>query len=77
MTELLEKAFAAAAELPEDEQNFIASQILKDVEEEKRWQETFAKDPDKLRRLEERALAEVRAGRTEPMDFSRFEEPHD
>lgn len=72
MTELLEKAFAAAAELPDDEQDFIASQILKDVEEEKRWDETFAKDPDKLNRLAERARANIKAGRREKLDLDKL-----
>jgi len=42
MTELLEKAFAKVSELPEEEQNEIASLILEEIADEQKWQKSFA-----------------------------------
>ena len=42
MTRLMEKAFEKARELPEDEQDAIASIILREIESEHRWDELFS-----------------------------------
>lgn len=42
MTRLMEKAFEKARELPEDEQDAIASIILQEIESEHRWDELFS-----------------------------------
>ncbi len=44
MTELLKRAIAAIEQLPETEQNALAEQILEEIEEEAKWDTTFA-DP--------------------------------
>ncbi|HYM10903.1 MAG TPA: hypothetical protein VEU62_09220 [Bryobacterales bacterium] len=68
VTELLEKAIAAAAELPAEEQEALASLMLSELAAEKRWDESLAKDPAKLRRLADEALEEIRAGRTKELN---------
>lgn len=64
MTDLLERAFAKAATLPEVEQDALAALILAEIESEQRWQQTFADSQDVLTQLADEALAEHRAGKT-------------
>jgi hypothetical protein len=68
MTKLLEKAFAEAAKLPDDDQDALAQAVLAELASERRWDELFAASPEMLRDLAEEALAEHRAGRTKPLD---------
>ena len=68
MTTLLEKAFAKAAELSDSEQDVLARWILEELEDEERWQASFAKSQDILARLADEALAEFEAGLTEELD---------
>lgn len=65
MTQLLERAYAEIARLPEPDQDVIAALILNELEDEAKWQKSFAQFPDALARLSEEALAEHRAGRTQ------------
>ncbi len=62
MTKLLEQAIAKARVLPESEQNAIAQIVLDEIASEKRWDELFAKSPEKLKDLADRAWAEHEAG---------------
>ena len=55
MTELLKKAFEAASKLPPREQDALASVLLEETHE-------------KLTGLADAAMAEHRAGRTQPLD---------
>ena len=68
MTKLLEQALAKARELPEAEQDAIAQIVLDEIESEKRWDELFAKSPEKLRKLADKAWAEHEAGQSEELD---------
>ncbi|MBM4041793.1 MAG: hypothetical protein FJ290_25120 [Planctomycetes bacterium] len=68
MTQLLEQAFAKASRLPDSEQDALASILLSEMESEARWQKSFAESADKLAALAKEALADARAGRTEPLD---------
>lgn len=68
MTHLLEQAYAQVAQLPEADQDAIAALILEELEDEQRWQKSFAQYPDALARLAQEALAEHRAGLTQPLD---------
>lgn len=72
MTRLLEEAFRKASALPEAEQDALASAILADLEDERRWREAFAKSPDLLAELAAEAREEYRAGRTLPLDPDRM-----
>jgi hypothetical protein len=60
MTELLTKALAKVAKLPDAAQDHIAALILAELESERRWDELFAKSEDLLTKMAEEALAEFR-----------------
>jgi hypothetical protein len=62
MTKLLEKAFAAATKLPD--QDALAGRILADLASEQHWDTAFASSADTLGALADEALAEHRAGET-------------
>ncbi len=68
MTNLLQRAFELARELPEKEQDALAALIIDEMESDRRWQEAFDGSADALDRLAEEALAEYRAGETLPLD---------
>ncbi|UBF30796.1 hypothetical protein K9N68_39780 (plasmid) [Kovacikia minuta CCNUW1] len=68
MTELLEAAIARLKTLPIDKQDAIATLILEEIEEEQRWDESFARSPDLLAQLAAEAMAEYRAGKTQELD---------
>jgi hypothetical protein len=46
MTALLERAFAAASELPDAEQDALAARVLKEIEDEKQWTVRFEATTD-------------------------------
>ncbi len=68
MTQLLEKAFAAAARLPAEDQDALARALLSDLASERTLDERLSGTPGALARLADEALAEHRAGRTEPLE---------
>ncbi|MEH1847349.1 MAG: hypothetical protein V7L25_20795 [Nostoc sp.] len=77
MTELLEKAmpdgklrcvYAQLKTLPADEQDVIATMILGELEDQRRWDESFARSPDLLAKLTAEAMVEHRAGKTQELD---------
>ena len=69
MTKLLEEAIAALTQLPESEQDGIASLILQEIASEKKWQQAFDKSQSQLEQLAEEALEEFRQGKTLPLEF--------
>ncbi|MEO7297946.1 MAG: hypothetical protein ABI042_05140 [Verrucomicrobiota bacterium] len=71
MTQLLERAFAEAAKLPELEQDAVASVFLAELRSEERWTHAFASSQDELSQLADEALREFEAGETLPMDPKR------
>lgn len=68
MTKLLERAFTKASKLPVEQQNVIASLLLREMESEERWTEVLAQSQDKLAMLADEALAEFERGETEPLE---------
>ncbi len=72
MSQLMEQAFLKARELPEQDQEAIASIILQEIESEKRWEDLFARpeSADLLSRLADEAIVEARAGRTRKLDVN-------
>ncbi len=68
MTKLLEQAVTRAQQLSEPEQDAIGRLVLDEIESERRWEELFARSPEKLRRLADRAWAEHEAGQSQPLD---------
>lgn len=63
MTELLQYALDELQKRPSAEQDAIAALILDELEDERRWDETFAGSQDKLGELARRAREDARAGR--------------
>ena len=59
MTELLQKAFDRASELPEAEQDKFARFLLAELESERQWENSFSRpeSEDLLERLADEALA--------------------
>jgi hypothetical protein len=70
MTKLPKRAFEKAAkELPDNEQDMIAQQLLNLLEsDERRWDEAFAHSGEKLDQLAQRARDHLRAGRVKPFN---------
>jgi hypothetical protein len=68
MTELLERAIAELKIRPVEQQDAIAKMILEELEEEAKWDQSFARSPDLLAKLASEAMAEYRAGKTQELD---------
>jgi hypothetical protein len=68
MTELLEQAIAKLKTRPISEQDSIAALILEELEDDNRWDESFARSPDLLAKLAGEAMVEHRAGNTQELD---------
>ncbi len=68
MTRLLEQAIARVQQLSDSEQDAIAALILEELEDERRWDEAFARSADVLAKLAEEAEEEDRAGLSEELD---------
>jgi hypothetical protein len=68
VTELLEQAITRLKALPKHEQDAIAALILEELEDEVRWDETFAQSQDALAQLAAEAMAEYRADKTQALD---------
>jgi hypothetical protein len=77
MTKLLEQAIAKLKTRPISEQyslvenlpSAIAALILEEIEDDNRWDESFARSPDLLAKLAAEAMAEHRAGKTQELDL--------
>ncbi len=67
-SKLLERAFAQATKLPEQEQDVLGSMILEELASEKRWELAFASSENVVAELADEALAEHRGGRTRRLD---------
>lgn len=71
MTQMLEEAIRVVKELPEPEQDAIAAAMLAEVEDERRWADSFARSHEILAELAREALEEHRAGRAFLLDRGR------
>jgi hypothetical protein len=71
MTQLMEQAIAKASRLTEEEQNAIASIILRELESEERWDGLFGhpKSADLLSRLADEAMSDVQSGRVRKLEL--------
>jgi hypothetical protein len=69
MSELLERAVAEVRKLPDVEQEAIAALILAEIEDDRQWEEAFARSPDKLKALADRAEQQVRSGQCRTAGF--------
>lgn len=70
MIKKLENALIKLAELSETEQESIATMILAEIEDEKRWDEQFSQSQDQLAQLADEALADFKQGKTRPLNFN-------
>jgi hypothetical protein len=72
MSQLMEQAFLKARQLPEQDQEAIASIILQEIESETRWEGLFARpeSADLLSRMADEAIVETRAGRARKLDVN-------
>ena len=68
MTERLEQAIAQLKTLSTAQQDAIATIILAELEEEQRWDNSFARSPNLLAKLAAEAMAEHRSGKTQELD---------
>ncbi len=72
MTQLLEQALNEVRKLPEAEQDAIASLILDELADERRWQESFVRSQDQLARLAAKVREDIRAGRVQSGGFDQL-----
>ena len=72
MTKHLERAFTLAAQLPEVEQELLASRLLAELAAEDDFDQAIAGSTDALARLANEALAEHSAGLSEQLDPERL-----
>jgi hypothetical protein len=72
MTQLLQRAFAEAGKLSSAEQDLLASRVLAELGDEDDFDRAIAASADKLASLANEALAEHRAGLTQPLDPNRL-----
>ncbi|WP_297902547.1 hypothetical protein [Metallibacterium sp.] len=68
MTQALTSAVAEATKLPPDEQDILAAILLEEIASEQRWSRLFAKSGYVLEALATEALADFKAGKTQPLD---------
>jgi len=72
MTTLLRRAFEVASKLPPEEQDLLASRLLAELAAEDDFDREIAASGKKLVGLAAAALAEHRAGQTQPLDPERL-----
>ncbi len=72
MTKLLDRAFQEASKLPEVAQNALAKWLMEEMEDEKRWEATFAETEDVLEKLADDALLSDKHGKTTPLDMDKL-----
>jgi hypothetical protein len=68
MTQALEKAFAEVAKLPAEQQDRFARWILDELEDERRWDESFANSQGALSKLAGDARREISQGEAKDLD---------
>ncbi len=68
LSSLLEKAIEKISRLPKAEQDALAEILIAEIEDEKRWDEDFAKTHGQIEKLGEEALKDYKEGRTELLD---------
>ena len=68
MSKLLEEVFAKLAELPEADQDSIATWLLEELDSERHWETLISESRDALGRLADEALAEHERGHTKALD---------
>jgi hypothetical protein len=67
MTQLLEQAIAELHKLSASDQDAIASLILAEIDDERRWEIAFANSQEQLGKMADKVRDDVSAGRV--LDF--------
>jgi hypothetical protein len=72
MSRLMEQAIQELKQLPEEDQESIASIILQEIDSERRWEELFARpeSADLLSKMADEAMTQARAGQARKLDVS-------
>lgn len=68
MTDLLQQAFEKASKRSPEEQDYIATLLLEELADDDDFDRKIAATKDKLAAFARRAMAEIEAGDTEPLD---------
>ena len=68
MTTLLEQAVNRVKILSDNEQNAIAALILEEIDDDLRWDKSFASSQDVLAMLAEEAAEEINTGKSEVLE---------
>jgi hypothetical protein len=68
MSKLLEEAFTKLSELPEADQDSVATWLLGELVSEGNWKKILSESGEELERLADEALAEHSAGHTKELD---------
>jgi hypothetical protein len=68
MTQLLERAIAQLKTRSIDEQDAIAAMILEELEDDRRWDESFARSSNLLAQMAAAAMEEYHADQTQELD---------
>jgi aspartate/tyrosine/aromatic aminotransferase len=69
MTQLLENAVQAVYQLPDEQQNAIATLILEELADEQRWQNAFEASQNQLSRLAQKVRQDIQAGKIKEQGF--------
>lgn len=69
MTKLLEKAITKVHSLSPDKQDFIASVILEELEDDLGWDHAFKESQPQLAKLAEKVRGDIKAGKVKKMGF--------
>lgn len=70
MTQLLDKAFSELSKMSVAEQNYMATIILDELLDEKKWDAAFGKSQEKLSILAEKVRSDIKEGRVRISGFS-------
>ncbi len=69
MTKLLDKAITKVHSLSSDKQDFIASVILEELEDDLKWDQAFKETQPQLAKLAEKVRRDIKAGKVKKMGF--------
>ncbi len=64
----MKEVLAKLSKLPPDQQDELAPWLLAEMEDEARWDKSFAESQDALAKLADEALEEHRRGETRPLE---------
>lgn len=68
MSNLLDEAYAAAKELPEEAQEAIGAVLLAEMDADQRWEQLLSQPSDVIEQMIDKALENHRLGKTLPLD---------